>query len=348
MHEDTSASPDAAIIVSKDRMLDMARTALDKVNVRTDVREAVAQGLVWTSLRGIDSHGVRLLPHYVASVKSGRINPAPDMRFEQRAPSVGTLDADDTFGHAAGITAMRHAISLARESGLGAVAVANSSHCGAMSWFGFEAAKHDMIGLCFTHATPRVISPGAKRAFFGNNPVCMVAPAAGQAPFCFDAATTGITFNRVKAFAAAGLPVPPGMVADAQGNETLDPNKAQLLIPIGGYKGFGLSMVVDILCALLSGMPFGPHVSNMYGEDISPKRKLGHFFCAMNIASFVDPQVFSEQLSQMMQELRSEPAIDPDTPVMAPGDPENAAWEQRSELGIPLPRHTHDAIVALL
>lgn len=101
-----------------------------------------------------------------------------------------------------------------------------------------------MIGLAFTHATPRVKSPGSNRAFFGNNPVCMVAPMQGEAPFCFDAATSSITFNAVKATAAAGQRLSAGLVADAQGHETTDPSKAEQLMPIGDYKGFGLSMMV--------------------------------------------------------------------------------------------------------
>ena len=235
---------------------------------------------------------------------------------------------------------MKHAIELARESGIGAVSVSNSSHCGALSYFAHAAAEQDMIGMAFTHATARVKSPGSRRAFFGNNPLCLVAPMRDEAPFCFDAATTSITFNAVKAAAAAGKTLPPGLVADADGNETTDPTKAEQLLPIGDYKGFGLSMMVDILCAVLSGMPNGNNVSKMFGDPMSKKRELGHFFCAIRIDAFRDVEEFKAELQEMAERVRNEPATDPEIRrVMVPGDAEKKAYASLSELGIKVPPH---------
>ena len=298
----------------------------------------MADGLVWTSLRGIDSHGIRLLPHYLEGIKSGRINPNPNMKFKQTASSIGMLNADDTFGHAAGIRAMEYAIKLAKDTGVGVVSVYNSSHCGALSYFAHEAAKQDMLGFVFTNATARVKSPSSNRAFFGNNPICMVAPMKDEEPFCYDAATTSISFNAVKAAAAEGRNLNPGLVADANGYETTDPKKAEQLIPIGDYKGFGLSMVVDILCAILSGMPSGNNVSNMFGASMDKKRKLGHFFCAMRIDGFRDVETFKAELQELANRVRNEPSIDPaKQKVMVPGDPEKLEWEKRTREGIALP-----------
>jgi ureidoglycolate dehydrogenase (NAD+) len=331
-------------LVQAGELREIARRALAGVGVREDVAEAVVEGLVWTSLRGIDSHGIRLLPHYIAGVQGGRLNPAPDMTFTQNASAVAIVDADHTFGHAAGMKGIRHAIELAKDTGIGAVGVKNSSHCGAMSFFAHEAARNDMIGLAFTHATPRVKSPGSTRSFFGNNPVCLVAPMQGEEPFCFDAATTSITFNAVKAAAAAGQTMPPNLIADKDGRMTTDPTEAEQLMPIGDYKGFGLSMMVDILCALLTGMPAGNQVSKMFGESMSKKREIGHFFCAMNIAAFTDPASFSERLKETADAVRVEPALDPAKPVMVPGDPEKTAWAKRSQEGVPVPGHVWEEI----
>ncbi|PYF99446.1 ureidoglycolate dehydrogenase (NAD+) [Thioalkalivibrio sp. ALE21] len=326
--------------ISADTLRQMGHEALARVGVREDIIHPVVDGLVWTSLRGVDSHGIRLLPHYVEGVKGGRLNPDPKMVFERTAAATGTLDADHTFGHAAGVEAMKHAIELARDSGIGAVSVRNSSHCGALSYFAHAAAEQDMIGMAFTHATARVKSPGSSRAFFGNNPLCLVAPMRDEAPFCFDAATTSTTFNAVKAAAAAGKTLPPGLVADADGNETTDPNKAEQLLPIGDYKGFGLSMMVDILCAVLSGMPNGNNVSKMFGDPMSKKRELGQFYCALRIDAFRDVEEFKAEMQEMAERVRNEPAIDPEIRrVMVPGDPEKKAWAEFSELGINVPQH---------
>ncbi|WP_170263696.1 Ldh family oxidoreductase [Blastochloris sulfoviridis] len=329
------------------RLEETARQLLGAAGVRDDVAEVTARGLVWTSLRGIDSHGIRLLPHYLEGVRGGRLTPDPNMRFERTAPATGLLDADHTFGHAAGMTAMGHAIGLAREAGIGAVSVHNSSHCGALSFFAHEAARHDMVGIVFTHATARVKTPASNRPFFGNNPICLVAPMAREEPFCFDAATTGITFNAVKAAAAAGQTLPPGLVADAAGMETTDPAEAAQLLPIGDYKGFGLSMMVDILCAVLSGMPAGDQVSPMFGAPMSRKRYLGQFFCALNVAAFRDVGAFKAELQDLAERVRAEPAIRSGVPVLVPGDPEKAAWAERSVQGVPVPRHVLDEIDTL-
>lgn len=326
--------------VAADTLRQMGHDALAKVGVREDIITPVIDGLIWTSLRGVDSHGIRLLPHYVEGVKGGRLNPDPNIVFERSAAATGILNADHTFGHAAGVEAMRHAIELAKDSGIGAVSVYNSSHCGALSYFGKAAAEEGMLGLVFTHATARVKSPGSSRAFFGNNPLCLVAPMCDEDPFCFDAATTSTTFNAVKAAAAAGETLPPGLVADADGNETTNPCVAEQLLPIGDYKGFGLSMMVDILCAVLSGMPNGNNVSKMFGDPMSKKRELGQFYCALRIDAFRDLEAFKAELQEMANRVRTEPALDPKKcKVMVPGDPEKKTLSERLEMGVPVPMH---------
>lgn len=335
--------------VRADSLRQRAWEVFRRVGVREVIANDVIEGLLWASLRGIDSHGIRLLPHYVEGVTGGRLNPQPTMRFEQTAAATGTLDADHTFGHAAGVEAMNRAIDLAQGSGIGALSVRNSSHCGALSYFAHLAAEQDMIGMVFTHATARVKTPGSSRAFFGNNPICLVAPMRDEEPFCFDAATTAITFNAVKAAAAAGEDLPPGLVADAEGNETTDPSMAEQLLPIGDYKGFGLSMMVDILCAVLSGMPNGNRVSKMFGDPMSKKRELGHFFCALRIDAFRDVDDFKADLQDMADRVRNEPMTSPETRcAVVPGDPEKQAWAERSDAGIPVPRQVMHEIRNLL
>ncbi len=331
--------------VPADDLRKMCGKALYRSGVREDILNPVAEGLVWTNLRGIDSHGVCLLPHYIRAVKGGRLNPDPEMHFEQTGAATGIFNADHTFGHAAGKKAMEHAIQLAAYSGMGSVSVSNSSHCGALSWFAHEAAKHDMIGLAFTNATARLKTPGSVRAFFGNNPICLVAPMQDEDPFCFDAATSKISFNAVKAAAAAGVEIKPGMVTDVRGMETTDPNLAALLMPIGSYKGFGLSMMVDILCSLLSGMPNGNRVSNMYGDPLNKKRLLGQFYCAIRIDFFCDPRTFKSALQDSAHCVRAEPALENcDVFAMVPGDPEKKAWQERSTSGVPVPDYILEAI----
>ena len=307
---------------------------LEKINVREDVASHLVKGIIQASLRGIDSHGIRLFPHYYKGFEKGRLNKYPKYKYEATGQSTGLLDADDAPGHAAGIEGMKRAIELAKNSGVGAVSVSNSSHFGAAAYFSFEAAKKDMIGLSFTHATAHVTPPNGVKPFFGNNPFCLVAPCDDEDSFCFDMATTIATFNKVQSFKDKNEKIPDGWGLDKNGVMTTNPENVLSLLPIGDYKGFGLSMSLEILCSLLSGMSFGPNVSSMFGNSMSEKRKLGHFFIAINISKFVDINIFKSRLKKMMNQLRDQPSKIQGKNIIAPGDPEKLAFLERKKSGL--------------
>jgi len=311
------------------------RGALAAEGAREDVAAAVARGLTETSLRGVDSHGIRLVHHYLAVLKSGRINPDPKFRVERKMSSCAVLDADHTFGHAAGFEAARLAMEMAAEHGCGNVAVKNSSHFGAAACFALEIAAHDMIGMSFTHSDSLIIPTGGKRKFLGNNPVCFTAPVEGEGPFCLDMATSIITFNEVRRLRETGEVAPENVGTDDDGVPTTDPNRITMLLPVGSYKGYGLSLMVEVLCAMLTGMPYGPHINPMFAT-LEGRRRLGHFVSAMNIAAFCDPEEFKARMKAMMDELRAEPAVVPENPVMVAGDPEKKKAAERAVSGIPM------------
>lgn len=313
-----------------------AKQVLAKAGVREDVAEHVAEGLVQTSVRGVDSHGIRLLPHYLKGVKGGRINPNPTYGFRRTFPSTGMLDADHTFGHAACMEAAKRAVELAKEAGTGHVAIHNSTHFGAAAFYALEIARHDMIGLSFTNTDALVKTYAGTRPFLGNNPICVAVPCDGEEPFCLDMATSVVTFNKIRQLQEEGLQAPAGVGADKDGVETTDPNKITTLLPIGGYKGYGLSMVVEIFCSLLTGMPFGPHIPKMFEAPMSTKRMLGQFVSAIRIDCFQDVVTFKKRMAAMVKELRDEPRLDKNVPVQVAGDPEKKAAIHRSKSGIPL------------
>jgi ureidoglycolate dehydrogenase (NAD+) len=319
-----------------DRVYRFVEQALLESGVEDSAAKTTARGLWLASLRGVDSHGLRLLPHYLKAVRGGRINPTPEFRFEQTSASTGRLDADHGFGHAAGIAAMHHAMELAREAGSGHVAVRNSSHCGSLAYFALEASTDDMIGTAYTHATPRMRSANATAIFFGTNPVCMAAPMAEEGPFCYDGATTFMSANKIRAYGEQGLELPPGCGADEQGIETRDPDQVAQLLPIGDYKGFGIAMMVDVLSGLLTGMPTGDDVSDMFRDPMSDKRRLGQLYGALRIDVFEDPGRFKARLQQLADRIRRQPRRDPDVAVLVPGDPEKACQADREVHGIPI------------
>jgi ureidoglycolate dehydrogenase (NAD+) len=235
--------------------------------------------------------------------------------------------------------AMEHAIDLADDAGAGHVSVRNSSHNGMMAYFSLAAAEKDLIGFSTTHTSSNTRPPNSTRPFFGSNPICVAAPMMDEEPFCFDAATSATTFNEVRKARDSDTELPANSAADSDGIETRNAHNATQLLPFGGYKGFGLSMVIEILNGLLSGMPVAPDVSEMYGESISEPRKLGHYYSVIDIDTFVETEAFKQRLQEMAERVRQEPRLDEDLPNMIPGDPEKSEQKERTQHGIPIPDH---------
>jgi ureidoglycolate dehydrogenase (NAD+) len=309
--------------------------SLKSIGVCQESAIAVRDGLCETSLYGIDSHGVKLLQHYVNKARSGRISLNPNFRFDLKSSCAGILDANHAFGHHAGLEAIKKAIALAREYGIGAISVKNSSHYGAAGFFAKRAAEQGLIGLSFTHADSLMLSKNGKRPFFGTNPISFCAPVEGEEPFYLDMATTNISWNHVMNSAINGNYLSPGWAVDENANEVTDPKIAKALLPIGDYKGFALGMMVEILCSLLTEMPYGRDITSMYKHSIEKPRYLGHFFLAIDISSFTNEDSFKRRLKEMMDQIRNEPQKGSE-PVICPGDPQKKAKSERIKRGIPL------------
>jgi ureidoglycolate dehydrogenase (NAD+) len=300
------------------------------------IRHVVAS-LIQTSLRGTDSHGINLFPHYCRAVEAGRINARPSLVVNRTGTSVAVVDADHGFGHHCGAVAMELAIVLAKESGMAAVNVRNSTHFGAASYFGLMAPEHDCIGFAFTNADALVQAFGSPEAFFGTNPVCFTAPMEKEGPFCLDMATSLVSWNKINNYRRENMDIPGDWAFDAEGNSVEDPHRARCLNPIGGYKGFGLGMMVDILCSTLAGGINSKDMMAMYAPPLdSSKRCVSHFFMAFDISRFIDPLMFSRSLQLMAELIRALPKQDPQADVMVAGDPEKLAFLQRSAQGIPV------------
>jgi len=285
----------------------------------------VADGLLEASLRGIDTHGVRLFPTYLAELDGGRSRAHPDFQWSGKG-AAKTLDAGGALGLVAGRTAADEAARLAHELGVGAVSVRNSNHFGAASVYTLEMARRGVLGLSFTNSDALVAPHGGVRPVFGTNPISMAARGAGNDLFCADFATSQVSYSKVKHHRAHGLPLEPGWVVE--GEETA-------LKPLGGHKGQCLGMMVEILCALLAGMPLDHELSHLYAPPYDEPRRVAHFFLAFDVGAFRDPADFQVDLSRFLGLVRAEPAA-PDARVVAPGDLEEETAAERQIQGIPL------------
>ncbi len=291
----------------------------------------MANGLVRTSLWGIDSHGVARLPHYLNRVANRTINARPRFRFSRTAAATGVLDGDHGLGISVLHAGMERAIRLAKRSGVGVVGIVNSSHCGSIGLYTRQAAAEGMIGISFTHTDSLLQTYGGSRAFFGTNPISIAFPWPSREPLCVDMATSIVPWNKVQNAKLAGTSLPAGWAVDENGNDCTDPRRAVAVKPMGAHKGYALSFIIDMLCGPLNGMAFGPHIVSMYG-DLGKKRRLGSLVMAIDPARFPGGNTLAASIRRAIREVTSEGRT-----VLYPGQPEYIARRRRTKSGIPVP-----------
>lgn len=331
-------------------MADELRRFLVEIFESRGVPEAdgliVANALVHANLRGVDSHGVMRVSHYVRRLEAGSINPKPQFKLETTGPVTAYLEGDDGLGHVAVWTAMNHAIGMAKERGLGLVGVRKSSHCGALSFYAYQTIEADMIGMAITQTDSGVVPFGGTKPFFGTNPLCVGIPSRSGTPIVMDMATSTVSGGHIYKARAENRPIPSAWALDKDGKPTTDPHQAVYWTPAGGAKGFGLGVIVDVLTGLLMGGDFGPHVTLMYG-DYEKKRDLCHLVGAIDYHRFPGHSSFLDQVTQMIEELHRVPTAAGFDRVMVPGEPEYLEERDRIRNGIPIEDYLFDELQKL-
>lgn len=312
------------------------RGLLQAAGLRRRDAALVADSLVAASLRGIDSHGVARLPHYLRRLERCSIRPRPRLGFTRLAPACGIVEGDHGLGQLVMARATREAMRLARETGAGWVAVRNSSHCGALDYYGLQLARAGMIGLVFTHVDALVLPHGSRRRFCGTNPICIAVPGPEPDGLCLDMATSVVAWNVVANAARDGRRIPRGWAVDARGRGTANPRTAAALLPAGSYKGSGLGLMIEVLCALLSGAPYGPDVPRMY-EQLDEPRRLGGLVGALEIRRFLPVRTFRTRVQELLHRWNDLPPVRPGGRVLHPGQRETECAAERRHRGIPLP-----------
>lgn len=315
------------------------RTALLRRGLSEEHAAWVVDGLLETSLRGIDTHGVRLFPTYLAELDGGRSRARPEMQWtgEAGGRAARLLDAGGALGLVAGRTACAEAVRLAREHGVGTVAVRNSNHFGAASVYTLAMARQGVLGMAFTNSDALVAPFNGVRPIFGTNPISLAVQGEGDDLFCADFATSQVSYSKVKHHRAQGIPLEEGWAVAADGQDAAREGAGEVsaLQPLGGAKGHCLGMMVEILCALLAGTPLDHELSHLYGEPYDEPRQVAHLFLAYDVAAFQDPAAFRARLSRLLRLVREQPAVEGER-VVVPGDLESEEAARRRTGGIPL------------
>lgn len=307
-------------------------------------RRYVVEGLVETSLRGVDTHGVRLFPTYLEELDGGRARARPELRWTGAGASARVLEAGGALGLVAGRTAVAETVRLAREYGAAAVAVRDSNHLGAASCYSLRMAREDVLGLALTNSDALVAPFRGRARAVGTNPVSLAARGRGDDLFCADFATSQASFSRVRARLEAGCPLEPGWAVDPRGHDLSEATAAgraeppAALLPLGGaagHKGECLGLMVEVLTAVLTGEPLDHELTPLYEPPFDRPRRIAHLFIGLDIGAFTEPVDFRRRLSALLDHVRSIEAAD-GSHARAPGDPEAAAAAERRRTGIPL------------
>jgi LDH2 family malate/lactate/ureidoglycolate dehydrogenase len=336
------------IRVDHERLEAFVAQIFEKVGLETADAAFHARALVDTNLWGVDSHGVLRVPVYVKRMRSGAINPRPEIRTVRGSLGLEVLDGDDGPGFLVGRDAMLRAIELAEQYNLGAVGAIRSNHFGATALYTRLAAERGMIGIAMTNVVPNVVAPGGSRPVVGNNPLSVAIPTYAEFPFVLDLSLSAVAGGKLLLASKKGEKIPLDWATDKEGRPTDDPDKAfaGFLLPMGGYKGLGLAYVVDILCGVITGGAFLQGMKGMYKYPDDPSLT-GHFMIALNVEAILGREEMRARMAELTEAIKSSPMWDERTEMLLPGEIEHRTAQRRRAEGIPLPANLYEELQAL-
>jgi len=319
-------------------------TVLEKVGVPVADAAIVADVLVAADLRGVESHGVaRLESYYVSRIRAGDLDPKPELKTVRETPTSVLTDAGNGLGHPAGKRTMDMVLDKAAQNGAAFGAVRNSNHFGIAGYYAMLALDRDMIGIASTNSVRYGAPTFGRDIMLGTNPLAFAIPAKSEPAFVLDFATTTVPKGKLEVYNRKGKQLNPGWAIDANGHETLDPQVALkgALLPLGGYgvdngghKGYGLGLLVDILCGVLSGGAFGNDLPNP--SDGPLPGKISHFFAAFKIDGFRDPEQFKADMDTELRAFKDSAKAPGHERIYVAGEIEHEKTLYNREHGVPV------------
>ncbi|MGH2535052.1 MAG: Ldh family oxidoreductase [Thermomicrobiales bacterium] len=326
-----------------DVLTQFARSVFEEVGLTPDDAAIAAESTVIADLRGIDSHGVARLPMYARRVRDGLINLEAELVVVRESPSSVAFDARNGMGLVLAPQGMSRCIDKAETTGICLATVRNSNHFGIVGYYALLAAKRGLLGMAMTNASPLVAPTFGAKPMVGTNPLAIAVPTASGQPVLLDMSTSTVAWGKIEIARRANKPIPAGWACDAEGLPTTDPFAARSLTPLGGersrggHKGYGLAVIVDVLCGPLAGAAWSAAISGAASGRYT-NSGIGHAFMAWRIDAFREPDEFYQDLDAMLAGLRATPPAPGHeaTGVLVPGDPENAAEARNRAEGVPI------------
>src|SRR3984885_14091927 len=297
----------------------------------------VARCLVKADLRGVDTHGLQTLPHYLERVRRGLINPRPNLKVERVTPMVGSLDGQDGFGFVVATHGMTEAIDMAATFGVGIVSARRSTHFGMAANYALQAMEQGYIGIVFTNASKAMPPWGGREGLLGTSPIAVAAPGGREMPFDLDMSPAVAARGKIRRAARRGQQIPLGYALDAKGRQTTDPNIALdggTVQPIGGPKGSALAILMDVMGGVTSGAAFGGNVRNHFEEYDQPQN-VGHFIMAMKPDLFIPRDEYLGRMDTLAQRVHANPTAEGFDEVIMPGERERRLEAKPRRTGVP-------------
>jgi len=325
--------------VTARKLEDFTARAFQAVGISAPDSKSIAQLMVRADVQGSEGHGVFRLPQYIRRIKGGAVNIRPIIRVVREAAGMALVDGDNGMGHLVMRFATEKAIEKAQAAGVAWVGVKWSNHAGPASLYASMPAERDMIGLYLAVGNANHLPAwGGLDMLLSTNPIAVAVPAAEEPAIVLDMATTVAAYGKVKTKAQRGETMPEGWMMDRQGRPLTDPRRANegFLLPIGGYKGYGLALIFGLLAGTLNGAAMGKDVVDFNADDTTPTNT-GHAIIAINVAAFLPVAKFKRNVDVLVRDLRGSQRLPGVDRIRLRGEGSHAVRADRLQNGIPLP-----------
>ena len=328
-------------IISEAELTALGKRAFQNLGMGTQDVDDLVQILVTADLFGLSTHGLSRVESYGERLKIGGINPRPHIRIERLAPAIFGVDGDNGVGPVVGMRALNAAMEGAGEFGIAVAFARGSNHFGPISPYSMIAAENGYASIIGSNATTTIAPWGGSDARLGNSPLGFGVPNPGGKPFLLDMAMSVVARAKIRNAFKRGEQIPDTWGTDIKGNPTTDPKAALdgFLLPIGGHKGYGLALMVDLFAGLLSNAGYLTHIQSWQDAPDEPQN-LGHFFILIDTKRLGSSKWLSERMMDFANILMDSPAVDLNKPVIVPGMIELAKLERQRKDGIEISAET--------
>ncbi|MEH7385672.1 Ldh family oxidoreductase [Bacillus sp. JJ1521] len=318
--------------------------------IKHDVEEKDAittvQSLIDADLMGINSHGIIRLPLYLRNLKDKNINKAPSIQVISKSKNTAVIDGGNGLGQVVSQQAIDMIIEETKEVDIFAISVRNSNHFGTARYWAEQLQKHNLIGIATSNVPPIMPPTGGAEAKVGNNPMSVAIPSGNEKPIILDMATSNVPFGRILDFQSKGMKIPEGWAVNAAGESTTDPDevvKGGYLFPVGGPKGYGLSVIIEALCSLLSNGAIGSDIQIKHNTPIN----VSHFFLGIRVDSFIDINLFKNNVDHYIQFIKNTKPMEGVSEIYLPGEIELGKVYANKEKGLLIPDSILKEIISL-